>query len=60
MFCWHHMDVQKLCYVAADYEVELSRDTPASLEVPGEGWFTLSKERFTTGEVLFQPHIAGV
>ncbi|XP_011007056.1 PREDICTED: actin-related protein 8-like [Populus euphratica] len=51
---------EKLCYVAADYEVELSRDTPASLEVPGEGWFALSKERFTTGEVLFQPHIAGV
>lgn len=51
---------EKLCYIAADYEVELSKDTPASLEVPGEGWFTLSKERFTTGEVLFQPHIAGV
>ncbi|KAJ6776791.1 ACTIN-RELATED PROTEIN 8 [Salix koriyanagi] len=51
---------EKLCYVAADYENELSKDTPASLEVPGEGWFTLSKERFTTGEVLFQPHIAGV
>ncbi|KAJ6297656.1 hypothetical protein OIU76_018879 [Salix suchowensis] len=52
--------VMKLCYVAADYENELSKDIPASLEVPGEGWFTLSKERFTTGEVLFQPHIAGV
>ncbi|CAK7323888.1 unnamed protein product [Dovyalis caffra] len=51
---------EKLCYVAADYEVELSKDTHASLEVPGEGLFTLSKERFTTGEVLFQPHIAGV
>ncbi|KAJ6301419.1 hypothetical protein OIU77_015675 [Salix suchowensis] len=51
---------EKLCYVAADYENELSKDIPASLEVPGEGWFTLSKERFTTGEVLFQPHIAGV
>ncbi|KDP36317.1 hypothetical protein JCGZ_09532 [Jatropha curcas] len=51
---------ENLCYVAADYEAELSRDTQASLEVQGEGWFTLSKERFKTGEILFQPRIAGV
>ncbi|KAF9667206.1 hypothetical protein SADUNF_Sadunf16G0308900 [Salix dunnii] len=55
-----HTLKEKLCYVAADYEIELSKVIPASLEVPGEGWFTLSKERFTTGEVLFQPNIAGV
>jgi actin-related protein 8 len=54
------MEIQNLCYVAADYEAELYKDTQASFEVPGEGWFTLSKERFKTGEVLFQPCIAGV
>ncbi|KAJ9187113.1 hypothetical protein P3X46_002608 [Hevea brasiliensis] len=51
---------ENLCYVAADYKAELHKDTQASLEVPGEGWFTLSKERFKTGEILFQPRIAGV
>ncbi|KAE9607863.1 hypothetical protein Lal_00040106 [Lupinus albus] len=51
---------EKLCYVAADYEVELSKDTEASFEAFGEGWFTLSKERFRTGEILFQPRLARV
>uniref|UniRef100_A0A1J3F919 Actin-related protein 8 n=1 Tax=Noccaea caerulescens TaxID=107243 RepID=A0A1J3F919_NOCCA len=51
---------EKLCYVALDYEAELSRDTQASVEVAGEGWFTLSKERFQTGEILFQPRLAGM
>ncbi|KAE9615833.1 hypothetical protein Lal_00017614 [Lupinus albus] len=51
---------ENLCYVALDYEAELSKDTQASFEATGEGWFTLSKERFQTGEVLFQPHLAGV
>ncbi|XP_043689921.1 actin-related protein 8 [Telopea speciosissima] len=51
---------EKLCYVAADYEAELSKNTEASFEVSGEGWFTLSKERFQTGEILFQPRMGGV
>ncbi|KAK7271406.1 hypothetical protein RJT34_27273 [Clitoria ternatea] len=51
---------EKLCYVALDYEAELSKDTQASFEAVGEGWFTLSKERFQTAEILFQPHLAGV
>ncbi|OMO83850.1 hypothetical protein CCACVL1_11142 [Corchorus capsularis] len=51
---------ENLCYVASDYKTELSKDTQASLEVPAEGRFTLSKERFQTGEILFQPRIAGV
>ncbi|XP_038685018.1 actin-related protein 8 isoform X2 [Tripterygium wilfordii] len=51
---------ENLCYVAADYEAELSKDTRASLEVPGEGWFSLSEERFKTGEILFKPRLAGV
>ncbi|XP_062086138.1 actin-related protein 8-like [Humulus lupulus] len=49
-----------LCYVAYDYEVELLKDTRASSDVEGEGQFTLSKERFQTGEILFQPRMAGV
>jgi actin-related protein 8, plant len=52
--------VKKLCYVAADYEAELRKDTNASCEVDGEGWFTLSEERFKTTEILFQPHIGGM
>ncbi|CAH2069779.1 unnamed protein product [Thlaspi arvense] len=51
---------ENLCYVALDYKAELSRDTQASMEVAGEGWFTLSKERFQTGEILFQPRLAGM
>lgn len=54
------MDLQNLCYVAADYEAELSKDTRASFQVASEGWFTLSRERFQTGEILFQPRMAGV
>jgi len=54
------MHLQNLCYVALDYEAELSKDTQASLQVAAEGWFTLSKERFQTGEILFQPRMAGV
>ncbi|XP_052178104.1 actin-related protein 8-like [Diospyros lotus] len=51
---------ENLCYVALDYEAELSKDPEASFEVEGEGTFTLSKERFLTGEILFQPRIAGL
>ncbi|CAA6670780.1 unnamed protein product [Spirodela intermedia] len=51
---------EKLCYVAADYHAELSKVTQASCEISGEGWFTLSKERFKTGEILFQPQIGGI
>ncbi|KAL5190648.1 Actin-related protein 8 [Glycine soja] len=55
-FAWQ----QNLCYVALDYEAELLKDTKASFEAAGEGWFTLSKGRFQTAEILFQPHLAGV
>ncbi|KAJ0988169.1 hypothetical protein J5N97_006525 [Dioscorea zingiberensis] len=51
---------EKLCYVAADYDAELRRDTQASCEVAGEGWFTISKERFQASEILFQPQIGGI
>ncbi|KAJ0734007.1 putative F-box domain, Actin family, F-box-like domain superfamily [Helianthus annuus] len=51
---------ENLCYVAIDYQAELQKDTEASYEVPVEGWFTLKQERFLTGEILFQPLIAGL
>jgi actin-related protein 8 len=51
---------EKLCYVAADYEAELRKDTQASCEVDGERLFTLSTERFKTAEILFQPHMGGI
>ncbi|KAL3821174.1 hypothetical protein ACJIZ3_007079 [Penstemon smallii] len=51
---------ENLCYVALDYEAELSKDTEASFRVTSNSWFTLSKERFQTGEILFKPRIAGV
>ncbi|KAF5796326.1 putative F-box domain, Actin family, F-box-like domain superfamily [Helianthus annuus] len=51
---------ENLCYVALDYEAELRKDTEASYEVAAAGWFTLAKERFQTGEILFQPRIAGM
>ncbi|RWW19043.1 hypothetical protein BHE74_00001239 [Ensete ventricosum] len=54
------LSMQKLCYIAADYDAELRKNTKGSCEVAGEGWFTLSNERFQTGEILFQPHIGGV
>nr|XP_016442653.1 PREDICTED: actin-related protein 8-like [Nicotiana tabacum] len=51
---------ENLCYVALDYEAEISKDTKASFQIASEGWFTLSEERFKTGEILFQPRIAGM
>ena len=54
------LSVKKICYVAADYEAELCKNTQASCEVYGEGWFTLSEERFKLAEILFQPQIGGV
>ncbi|KAI3673922.1 hypothetical protein L6452_40053 [Arctium lappa] len=51
---------ENLCYVALDYEAELGKDTEASYEVAAAGWFTLNRERFQTGEILFQPRIAGM
>lgn len=51
---------EKICYVAYDYEAELCKNTQASCEVDGEGWFTLSEERFKMAEILFQPQMGGV
>ncbi|KAL0734868.1 hypothetical protein Bca4012_011078 [Brassica carinata] len=52
-----HGKVMRQCYVALDYEAELSRDAQASMEIAG----TLSKQHFfQTGEILFQPRLAGI
>ncbi|GFP94784.1 actin-related protein 8 [Phtheirospermum japonicum] len=51
---------ENLCYVALDYEAELSKDTEASFAVSPDTWFSLSKERFQTGEILFRPRMAGL
>lgn len=58
LFLWIHL--QKLCYVALDYEDEFCKDTEASYKVGYEGLFTLKQERFQTGEILFHPEIAGM
>nr|XP_027190465.1 actin-related protein 8-like [Cicer arietinum] len=52
---------ENLCYVALDYEAELLKEnTQASFQTAGDGWFTLSKERFQTAEILFKPHLSGM
>lgn len=51
---------ENLCYVAEDYHAELSKNVEASFTVGDEGVFTLSHERFQTGEILFQPELGGV
>ncbi|KAG8386564.1 hypothetical protein BUALT_Bualt03G0161400 [Buddleja alternifolia] len=51
---------ENLCYVALDYEAELSKNTEASFAVTTNTLFTLSKERFQTGEMLFRPRLAGL
>ncbi|KAH0775000.1 hypothetical protein KY290_012137 [Solanum tuberosum] len=48
-----------LCYVAHDYEAELSsEDSKISVASPDGSCVTLSVERFRTGEVLFRPYLA--
>jgi actin-related protein 8, plant len=46
--------------VALDYDSEMKKDRSVSCEVAGDGSFTLSKERYQVGELLFQPHLGGV
>lgn len=64
LWCSMVMDVcvlsilQNLCYVALDYKAELLKDTKASYRI-GDTWHSLTKVRFQTGEVLFQPRLAG-
>ncbi|CAM8948666.1 unnamed protein product [Rhodiola kirilowii] len=50
---------ENLCYVALDYKAELAKNTKASYRIGGDIWHTLTKERFQTGEALFQPRLAG-
>ncbi|PHT77296.1 Actin-related protein 8 [Capsicum annuum] len=45
---------------ALDYKAELTKDTKSTFQIASEGCFTLSEERFKTGEILFQPRITGI
>ena len=54
VYLWS-ISIQNLCYVAHDYEAELRKDTRASSDAAGEGQFTLSRERFQTGEISSLP-----
>ncbi|CAI5998121.1 unnamed protein product [Closterium sp. NIES-64] len=52
-----------LCFVARDFEAARrgeERGVRGTCEVPGEGAFTLARERFLAPEVLFQPHLCGL
>ncbi|CAI5464838.1 unnamed protein product [Closterium sp. Yama58-4] len=54
---------ESLCFVARDFEAAMrgeERGVRGTCEVPGEGAFTLGKERFLAPEVLFQPQLCGL
>ncbi|CAI5490735.1 unnamed protein product [Closterium sp. Naga37s-1] len=54
---------ESLCFVARDFEAAMrgeERGVRGTCEVPGEGAFTLGRERFLAPEVLFQPHLCGL
>ncbi|CAI6012358.1 unnamed protein product, partial [Closterium sp. NIES-65] len=54
---------ESLCFVARDFEAARrgeERGVRGTCEVPGEGAFTLTRERFLAPEVLFQPHLCGL
>ncbi|CAI5991321.1 unnamed protein product [Closterium sp. NIES-64] len=54
---------ESLCFVARDFEAARrgeERGVRGTCEVPGEGAFTLARERFLAPEVLFQPHLCGL
>ena len=56
---------EKLCYVAWDYNEEMSRSRSSSdfekeFELPDCSKITLGKERFMAPEALFQPNLIGL
>ncbi len=60
----HGVPLQKLALVSIDYERDCvdageSSEFDASYDLPDGSKLTLSRERFTAGEVLFSPHLAG-
>ncbi|GJP32182.1 hypothetical protein CLOM_g16779 [Closterium sp. NIES-68] len=53
---------ESLCFVARDFDKAMrgeERGVRDTCEVPGEGSFTLGRERFLAAEVLFQPALCG-
>ncbi|KAM3222869.1 hypothetical protein P3L10_022139 [Capsicum annuum] len=53
-------EMQESMLFALDYKAELTKDTKSTFQIASEGCFTLSEERFKTGEILFQPRITGI
>jgi len=52
---------EKLCYVAEDYQYELTKDPdPVTFTLPDGNVITVGNERFTTTEALFDPSIVGL
>ncbi|CAI5494219.1 unnamed protein product, partial [Closterium sp. Naga37s-1] len=54
---------ESLCFVARDFEAAMrgeERGVRGTCEVPGEGAFSLARERFLAPEVLFQPQLCGL
>ncbi|KAI5066962.1 hypothetical protein GOP47_0017490 [Adiantum capillus-veneris] len=51
---------ERLCYVAQDYDAELSRNTEATCILNNQGEFKLSHERFMACEIMFQPYLGGL
>lgn len=55
---------ENMCYVAQDYEVELTKDQDSTKErrykLPDESNLILEKERFMCPEALFQPALLGM
>ncbi|PHT43948.1 Actin-related protein 8 [Capsicum baccatum] len=56
----HLVGIAESLLFALDYKAELTKDTKSTFQIASEGCFTLSEERFKTGEILFQPRIAGM
>ncbi|CAI5465446.1 unnamed protein product [Closterium sp. Yama58-4] len=54
-----HTIKESLCFVARDFEAAMGeeRGVRGTCEVPGEGAFTLARERFLAPEVLFRPSL---
>lgn len=50
---------ETLCYVAEDFEKELSKSSTVSFKMPYGDIVDLKEERFLCPEVLFQPSICG-
>ncbi|MCO5551257.1 hypothetical protein L7F22_004756 [Adiantum nelumboides] len=51
---------ERLCYVAQDYDAELSKSTEGICILENQGEFKLNHERFMACEIMFQPYLGGL